>query len=937
MVRRPRVWRRDVFVPIVIFTGDKQGDAESFARTGKGKVPYAKVESARADQAEVKSAGAGEFAALRKLIGEVIAEDKGLGSKVAGSLLPAPRFPLTEIVLWALQQRDDFEKSQKVEGKAQPDAKLDWADKMRERRRERSSAWSKGGSFESLVQSVGGGLEYLVRFLSAPAVGAAVVTVTLTEWLDTAGLINVGILAGAVLSALVAAGLLAGLWSSSEFRYGWFARQRYEPRRRGEQLHLYMQRIAYPESSQAEVEPLLMNALLEDLRLAYSRRHPWPGWGRGGYAVLLLTNAGANTVGRRFLTVMHEVLAVTGQKAPLLVVTSADSWPEEICGDEHPSWTSLEPVAEPSKVSPAGEPPEASPKDKRTGTYTKWLASSSRVAPCPYLVVDMGKWDKHRGFTEEGARRLVGRMRPIGYWLIVGMTVLFPLGLGGWTVLRPCEPGLSLVEGECVGVSNATKNFDPALAPILNLINKENDRIPSDAKMFKIVYFGPLTTRPGSRAPGTRVDGTFSELAGVYARQRRYNNNKNSRWLYVKFANSGEDFRHADVAARAIAERAAEDRAIAAVIGLGWSRTSVQRAIATLHGVQVPMLSTTATANRLAVFGRERSGYFYHMAALNSRQALVIARWLERGLPAALDRKVRPNPKVGILRFTNPEEIYSVDLAEAFQDRYAGESEFYDFQDPTGLKREMDRACDDGVEVLFYTGRGDQLAVLKEGWESFCAKKKVVLLAGDDMTNTALAEVARNETGHDIDLRFIALSDPAPEKKSGLRGYEGHVVKVLNEVKSELAKSVGDDQKGGLAPVVPPSHAMLAHDAALAVTTAVDRMLAASWSEATDVRAGTQEHLRGLEVTGATGELRFSAERRREDEKRSLWLYSIFPKRPHKFEMRCTPVGNVANCTSDMTEEPIGPKDDTRAGPPPATPGPSASPSNSAALPSSPS
>ncbi|GII90434.1 hypothetical protein Ssi02_06650 [Sinosporangium siamense] len=831
--------------------------------TVAGEVPYA----------ELNSSHNGRDTQIRDLVERAAGEDGDLGAGVSGSLLPAPRFPLTQIILWALRHRDE-QAALWENGEEAPDGSQRALDSAY---REPLRQWSRG---RTPVRSLSGRFEYAVRFLSAPSIGAAAVTVVLTEWLDTGGLVNVWILIGAVTSAFALAGLLAGFWSSGTFRYGWFARQPYIPRGRGEWLAGYVRRVAETEKGDPEiVERLLVNALLEDLRLAYSRGRPWPGWGRSGYAVLLIEDAGHGTVGRRFLTTLHKVLADTGRMAPLLVVAAADEWPADLCGGDHPTAVRVNPAA-----------------SDMLKVYAEWRTRSAKVAPCPYLVIDTGMWRGDAGAVDMGRRRVIGRLRPVGYWLIAGTTVLAPLGFGAWTVLRTCEPGLSLLGGQCVGMSNATKNYDPALIPILNLINRENDLIPPSAKVFKVIYLGPLTTPSESGDPGTRVLSTASELVGIHARQVEFN--ERGQWrMRVEFANAGEDYRLAVEAAEAVAERAAEDRSIAAVIGLGWSRKSVQKAIGVLRGAQMPALTTTATADSLAEVDGERSGYFYRMAPPNSQQALVAAHWLGQGLPAAPGEKLDPNPKVGILRQDDAEELYSADLADSFKRKYVGESVVHDFRDSATLKREIRRACDDGVDVLFYTGRGELLAAVRQGWNDFCADE-VVVLAGDE-ADTALAEVERDPQGHRVDLRFLALSNPAPHKQGVLGRYEEHVKRVLEGAQTDLRNSVpkGQERRAGNL-MLPLSPAMLAHDAALAVTTALDGLLT-GWAEGMDVRAGVQEHLRGLKVTGATGEIEFSAKREQHDAlHRTVWLYSIFPKKPLEFEMSCAPTGSDANCTS---------------------------------------
>ncbi|HEX4818363.1 MAG TPA: hypothetical protein VFV66_36965 [Nonomuraea sp.] len=855
-------------MPAVIFTGPhREAQVRIFTGAVAAEVPYADVSSDRD----------GRQATFSGLIDRAAGEKGDLGARVQGSLLPAPRFPLTQIVLLALRIREEQPRQQ------EKDAAND---------RGNGSRRSQDGVYENglrewrrrrtALRSLSGRFEFFVRFLGGPSIAAAIVTVLLTAWLDTAGAINGVILVGSILCALLAAQLLSRIWSSGTYRHSWFYGQPYLRRNGREALASYLRRVAEQEDT-AVVERLLMFAFLEDLRLAYSRQRPWPGWGRGGHALLRLGDVGRDAERKKFLTVMHKVLADTGQKVPLLVIAEAETWAGELCGDDHPRT---------ARVNPA--------ETDLVQAYAEWQDRAVRVSPCPYLVVRTDDAYENPADMPPVQRRAIRRLRPVGYWLVVAATILAPLGLVGWLVLRPCEAGLSAVRGQCVGLSSATANFDPTLAPILNLIVRENDAIAADAKVFRVIYCGPLTRLPGTTDPGSSLVGTGAELTGLYARQREYNRQKSDWKMYVEFANPGQDFLDADVAARAIVERAAWDRSIAAVVGLGWSRKEVQAMLGTLRGVQLPVLTTTATADRLAIVDGAASPYFYRMAPPNSQQAQVAAYWLGKGLPLA-EGKLRKNPRVGILWQRDPLEIYSQDLADEFAKRYPRKSSLtYEFAHGNELKKAVRTACENGAEVLYYTGRGDLYPALKEGWGSYCADRDVILLSGDDVTSAVATEVTRDKEGHNVDLRFISLSDPRTGGSAQATTTYGRVVQLaMKEIEAERGKSVDD---GDPAPVpLPPDHAMLGHDAALAVTSAFDGIQ--SYRDGMDVRAGVQDNLRGLSVEGATGAITFLATREPHDaQNRELWLMSVVPGSDLQLEGVCRPRDAEVNCSDAPPE-----------------------------------
>ncbi|WP_344473049.1 hypothetical protein [Nonomuraea monospora] len=841
MVRRSAVWKRSTFVPAVIFTGPhREAQASIFAGAVAGEVPNADV-----------SHDHGRQTTFRTLIDRAAGGTGDLGARVPGSWLPAPRFPLTQIILFALRIHEEREqppeenRGDQAGSGSQRSRDAVYEERLREWRRRRAPLRSFGGRFE-----------YFVRFLGGPSIVAAIVTVLLTKWLETAGAANVFILASSFVGAVLAALAMARFWSSGTYRHRWFCTEPYVRRGEREALPAYLRRVAEQEDD-AVIERLLMFAFLEDLRLAYRRKAPWPGWGRGGYAVLRLGDIGRDAERTNFLKVMHRVLTDTGRKVPLLVVAEADVWPAGLCGDDHPSA---------ARVNPAG------PDLLRA--HADWQDSAQRVSPCPYLVMDRSA--AYEKFTDvpQVKRRALRRFRPVGYWLLVATTILLPLGGGGWWVLRPCGSGLSSMNGECIGLSSATVNYDSTLAPILRLITDQNDFIPADAKIYRIIYFGQLT-RSGEQDPGHSLVGTAAELTGLYARQLETNKQQSDWKVQVEFANPGQDFTNARMAADAIVKRAAWDRSIAAVVGLGWSRTEVRTALEILCGAQLPAVTTSAGADRLRPLGGKMCPYFYRMAALNSHQARVAVHWLKTGLPLQ-EGKLPENPKVAILQQRDELEIYSEDMADEFAKIYpANLYRRYVYTDDKDLRYMVEQACRE-YGALFYTGRAALFPVLDDAWRTHCAKRNVPVLSSDDVTSMVATETKRNPQGHNMDVRFISLSDPRTDESAPVaNNHESVVREIMKQVETERKKST---HEGHPPPVpLPADHVMLTHDAALAVTTAFDWIR--GYTDGMDVSAGVQDNLRGLEVAGATGAITFPMGKEPHDaQNRRLWLMRAVPR-----------------------------------------------------------
>ncbi|MGP3964532.1 hypothetical protein ACTWPT_52100 [Nonomuraea sp. 3N208] len=115
-VRRPAVWRKSAFVPAIVFTGaHREAQVRIFTGAVSADVPYA----------DVSADHNGQAATFRELIDRAAGEKGDLGGRVHGSLLPAPRFPLTQIILLALRIHEQQAQARKDTGSDQEDLVLD--------------------------------------------------------------------------------------------------------------------------------------------------------------------------------------------------------------------------------------------------------------------------------------------------------------------------------------------------------------------------------------------------------------------------------------------------------------------------------------------------------------------------------------------------------------------------------------------------------------------------------------------------------------------------------------------------------------------------------------------------------------------------------------------------------------------------------------------
>jgi len=115
-------------------------------------------------------------------------------------------------------------------------------------------------------------------------------------------------------------------------RYRWFMRQQYLALLQSVNFLGFAERLTegvrQPEDVD-QVEKLLVNAFLQDLRRAYGHRSGrLEGWRRTAYPVVLIDNVVEGSAGYRLMQLVNDVRNETGLPDPLLVVCASDQVPQ---------------------------------------------------------------------------------------------------------------------------------------------------------------------------------------------------------------------------------------------------------------------------------------------------------------------------------------------------------------------------------------------------------------------------------------------------------------------------------------------------------------------------------------------------------------------------------------------------------------------------------
>jgi ABC-type branched-subunit amino acid transport system substrate-binding protein len=495
-----------------------------------------------------------------------------------------------------------------------------------------------------------------------------------------------------------------------------------------------------------EVDRLLVEAFLRDLRVAY-RRTGVLGVGRRrtSYPVLLV-DAGS-TPADLLLASVEESRSVPVRRRrgvrprlqfdPLLVIT------------------------DPAVARPATPtyPLDAQP------AYDAWLLRQQPFSPNRAgfleltLPAETGKAGAWRDLVEVGLPR---RRLP---WMAALLPVVLVATTAGAVVAnsRRCDEPWSLSAhrtlqreplgagtAQCVGLSDGGYRFfddppgaQPAIAAQLRSVEAyiaaTNKTVVKSPKYVSVVYLSTLsnTTLGGYQA-------ALEELRGLALAQREMMGDDVP--IRLLLANGGDQMDYGARAAQLIA--GARDRLrIVAVTGLGISREGVRQAVLELDTAGIPTLGTLLTADQLTSLAVT----YHQVGPANAREAAV----------AAFYAKEKHVTEASIYYAGDAADLYSVNLAEdvraAFVAQRIAVREVAAYRTSTGtpgadVTSLGQQACPAKPGYLvFFAGRPDEFGKFLQGMRGRCPAAYPMLLAGDAITEFVLAGRLTNFPGLSLD------------------------------------------------------------------------------------------------------------------------------------------------------------------------------------------
>ncbi|MGW2566222.1 hypothetical protein [Streptomyces sp. NPDC001537] len=465
-------------------------------------------------------------------------------------------------------------------------------------------------------------------------------------------------------------------WRAVGPEYRWLLRQPYMAPRDPGTFAGFALRLTQPRfehENPEQVGKLLVNAFLEDLRVAY-RRRIWRrrAWRRTTYCVALLKGVREDNFGQQLIRSLIEVRIETGDFDPLLVIGTSRT--HDYAG---PQWGQLE-------------------DDLVMNWGAQFVAARrGRSAEDWYLPVripatlDPGT-DAYTRHSKNLLPKLQFRPEPSPRWarrrvtaLAVVLAVALVAGAVGWRLdpapeerweqqhckLPRTDPDAATVEtrgAECVGVAPhgfAFGSQDESLQKTLKKIDEQNraaeemHRDAPDRPIVTLVHLSALLSSPGTGKAAGLLSYAREALQGVASAQKRQLNRTGSEdpLLRVLPASAGLNMQYGPEVVGMIAKMMRTDPTIVGVTGLDQSRKATITTIHRLTRIGLPMVATTLSADTLP----EASPLYYQVSPQNRREAAVAAAYSKH---LVADSGGRLKPRVRVIYSADPTDEYSSNL-----------------------------------------------------------------------------------------------------------------------------------------------------------------------------------------------------------------------------------------------------------------------------------
>jgi hypothetical protein len=338
----------------------------------------------------------------------------------------------------------------------------------------------------------------------------------------------------------------------------------------------------------------------------------------------------------------------------------------------------------------------------------------------------------------------------------------------GATVVRHAGPN-----AECVGITDGSFLFDPALKGIEKQISTEDQEITSahPADYVSVVMLLPISSASGSILSITNV---LEQLRGAYTAQNAENTTDiggNGRTPYIQLL-IGNDGYQADQwqGAVGIVENAVTAEHVAAVAGIGVSLATTQDAVLSLTRHDIPVFGATITSDSF-----DNIKDLVRVAPSNSTEVSVALSYIKALYTKAI-----------IVEDQNTGDTYDSTLVTGFEKFADATHHFVDTAPYDTTQRDQAQSAaaeqqaeqsvqaqiaqmpgnicvaeESGPAAVLFAGRGSDLAQLVTDLaDRPCATVPITIISGDDVTNVPFSSGVGAGLKSGVTVDYVGVANP---------------------------------------------------------------------------------------------------------------------------------------------------------------------------------
>lgn len=629
------------------------------------------------------------------------------------------------------------------------------------------------------------------------------------------------------------------VWRGVGSEYRWLLRQPYmAPADPGTFIGFAL-RLTQPRwgrEDPQQISKLMINAFLEDLRVAY-RRRPWRRHAhrRTAYCVAFLKGVSGHNGGLELVRLLAEVRNDTGAFDPLLLVTSRPEEPDEpvqvreLTDNPAPyqAWCERLRAAGGGRNTDFWQLPVRVPEpipdgdDRRVQQGERTTIASRLTVPRPPV------WAGRAATAVAATTALAVLATGVGIAVVDALDWRQQhCGLGS------SDPDAHTVwrasTGECVGVAPHGFAFgakDPAVRRTLSIIAERNQRAEEihagdpTRPIVTLVHLSALLSTPKSGTSQT-LSYAREQLQGVASAQQRLlgTGGDDDPVLRIYPASAGAGMGFGAEVVRMIERMTKSDSTIVGVTGLDQSRKATFKTIAELTRVGLPMVATTLSADSLP----GASALYYQVSPQNKREAQISVAYAGH----LLAEKRLKRKAVRIVYSLDPTDEYSdnlrLDTRKAFHDAgFNTDPQGYVPAHPAAGTPPGPSALRVGEEackfsgLVFFAGRSEDFETILNATNNTCGGSNPPLFLGGDDVARLGADPVRRKAFPRVPYEFLDFTVGSASCDDPSDLYS-----TMKDLFPDECRDVRDTSLDG--------HAALAFDAVSLYVKAITRLRAAA-------------------------------------------------------------------------------------------------------------